>query len=163
MTIAGAVAATECSTDHVNSSLIDQEVDYFANNSSVSMEQKQIFASLKTGLLSIQQSEPPEMSLKSPILLSSPRLESVAKHKKLTILEIEDQELDLIENQRHQKRIQDLKTWPQAMILHTNPVELVNQISDRVVHQIVDQVCHEAVDEEELIQKLIQAELLLDQ
>ena len=41
---------------------------------------------------------------------------------------------------------------------YANPVEFVSKVADNIVLKIVSNVCHEAI-EENLVQKLVQAEL----
>ena len=85
-------------------------------------------------------------------------LNFVTVKKKISLLEIEDDELFQIENSRNKRLVTDLKSLPQD-ILHLNPVDLVNEIADNVVLKIVENICNEAVDQD-MIRKLVQAELI---
>lgn len=161
--------ATE-SFDQVKSPLMDQHPDYFAN---ISSEQKQIFHNLKESIRDISsQSEASKMASKIDNLSKINTLskiesiplkeESVSKAnfiKKWRILEIGEDELLDIEEEKAKKRMKELKSWPREL-LHLNPVNLVSAVADGVVKKVVEEICHEAVDPI-LIQRLIQAELMI--
>ena len=70
-------------------------------------------------------------------------------------LDIDDQELDEIESQKRARLVQELIENPPPYV---NPVQLVSKAADHIVLKIVNNVCHEAI-EEDLVQKLVQAEL----
>ena len=77
-------------------------------------------------------------------------------HNKIYFLiDIDDQELDQIESQKRARLVQELIENPPP---YANPVQLVSKAADHIVLKIVNNVCHEAI-EEDLVQKLVQAEL----
>ena len=71
------------------------------------------------------------------------------------LIDIDDQELDQIESQKRARLVQELIENPPP---YANPVQLVSKAADHIVLKIVNNVCHEAI-EEDLVQKLVQAEL----
>ena len=72
-----------------------------------------------------------------------------------SLIDIDDQELDQIESQKRARLVQELIENPPP---YANPVQLVSKAADHIVLKIVNNVCHEAI-EEDLVQKLVQAEL----
>ena len=86
---------------------------------------------------------------------SNERLFRIGNQKGLTILDIEDHELIEIENHKRSRIEHDVVINPPA---YANPVEFVSKIADNLILKIVNNVCHEAI-EEDLVQKLVQAEL----
>ena len=86
---------------------------------------------------------------------SNERLFRIGNQKGLTILDIEDHELIEIENHKRARIEHDVVINPPA---YANPVEFVSKIADNLILKIVSNVCHEAI-EEDLVQKLVQAEL----
>ena len=71
------------------------------------------------------------------------------------LIDIDDQELDQIESQKRARLVQELIENPPP---YANPVQLVSKAANHIVLKIVNNVCHEAI-EEDLVQKLVQAEL----
>jgi hypothetical protein len=162
-------------TDHVNSTLIDGlsfGLDYFANNNdhndSARLKSEKI-------LTAEEHDDFDAMSCFSPKLISEIGLKSSLKSmqgrkasqtnrrnaadmsRHVKILEIDPEELYEIEQNRN--NLDDFKSgFLPTGHRHLNPVEIVAQISNKVVLNVVNSVCHEAI-EQDLVAKLLHSEL----
>lgn len=139
--------------DHVNSTLMDGVslgLDHCAD-----MEKEHVMSSAT----SIKQIRKPSLLMSRSNVVSIKneiKFQEAIHRNKQTLLDLESDELNEIEEYIRCKNLKELKT--PLLHHHYNPVELVAQVADQVVRKVVRNVCHEAV-EEDLIQRLIKNEL----